>query len=180
VLSRAQKEEQVVELREKFGRATGLFLADYRGLKVDEVNELRRKLREEEESQPEYRVAKNAMLKLAAAGTDCESIAELCEGPTALAIAYGYPVALAKTLVDFAKQHEVFELKGGILDGSPLDSAAVAKLATLPSLTEIRAQMVGLIQAPATKLVRLLNEPAGQLARLVEARRGALEEGGDA
>ena len=86
--------------------------------------------------------------------------------------------SLAKALVAFGKEHEVFEIKGGYLDGQALEPADVAKLATLPNLQELRGKLVGLIQAPATKLVRLLNEPGGQLARLVGARRSSLEESG--
>jgi large subunit ribosomal protein L10 len=82
---------------------------------------------------------------------------------------------LAKTLVDYAKEHEVFELKGGYLDGRMLDTQEVETLATLPTLETLRGQMVGLLQASATKLARLLKEPGGQMARLVEARRAQLE-----
>lgn len=178
MLTRAQKEEQVADLRERFQKSTALFLADYRGLNVDQMSQLRAKLRQDAENRSEYRVAKNSLLKLASAGTDCSAITELCVGPTAIAIAYDDPVQVAKTLVDFSKDHEVFEVKGGVLDGNALGPEGIAKLATLPSLLEIRAKMVGLVQAPATKLVRLLSEPGGQLARLVEARRASLEEGG--
>ena len=93
-------------------------------------------------------------------------------------MSYGDPVALAKVLVDFQKKHEDFELKGGFLDGKALDTGEIARLATLPNLQEIRGTLVGLLVAPATKLVRLLNEPGAQLARIVEARRAALEESG--
>ena len=90
----------------------------------------------------------------------------------------GNAAALAKTLVEFQKKHDVFELKGGYLDGEALDTGEIARLATLPNLHELRGLLVGLLVAPATKLVRLLNEPGAQLARLVEARRSALEESG--
>ena len=83
---------------------------------------------------------------------------------------------VAKVLVDCGKKIDAFELKGGYLDGKALDVAEVAKLATLPSLLELRGKIVGLIQAPATKLVRLLSEPGGQLARLVDARAKSLGE----
>jgi large subunit ribosomal protein L10 len=84
-------------------------------------------------------------------------------------------VTLAKVLVDYEKDKEPFELKGGFLDGKALGTGEIATLATLPSLDQLRGKLVGLLQAPATKLVRLLNEPGAQLARLVEARRGSLE-----
>ena len=98
-------------------------------------------------------------------------IAEHFQGPTSIAISFGDPVGLAKILSDFAKENEVFELKGGVVDGEVVDSAQIAALAKLPSMDELRGTIVGLLQAPATKLVRLISEPGAQLARLVEARR---------
>ena len=175
MLTRAQKEEQVSELKEKFGRATGVFVADYRGLTVDETNELRSELRGEDPDDSEYSVKKNSVLRLAVADTDLSGLSDQFAGPTAVAISYGDPVRIAKVLVDAEKKHDTFELKGGFLDGNTLDVAEVGTLATLPSLLELRGKIVGLLQAPATKLVRLFNEPGGQLARLLDAR-GKQEE----
>ncbi len=176
MLTRAQKEEQVTDLRDKFTRATGVFVADYCGLTVDEVNELRSGLRGDEPDASEYTVTKNSVLKLAVADTDLSPLTDCFVGPTAIAISYGDPVRVAKVLVDCDKNNDAFELKGGFLDGKTLDVAEVGKLATLPSLLELRGKIVGLIQAPATKLVRLLNEPGGQLARLVDSRAKSLGE----
>ena len=117
VLTRAQKEEQVAELKEKFGRATCVYVADYRGVDVKSANELRGRIRTEGGGDYEYRVTKNSVLRRAAADSDVPSIVEHFQGPTAIAISYGDPVGLAKILVDFAKEHEVFELKAGVLDG---------------------------------------------------------------
>jgi len=174
VLSRAQKQEQVEELKEKFARATGVIVADYRGIDVQSVNALRRKLRE---GQFEYRVAKNTLLRLAAEGTDVAQIRDRFQGPTAIAISFGDPVGLAKTLVDYAKDHETFEIRGGMVDGKAIDGAEVGKLATLPSLDQLRGKLVGLLKAPATKLAGVLQAPAGQLARVMAARRDQLEGG---
>ena len=178
MLTREQKKDAVAELGDKFGRATSVFVADYRGLSVEEVRELRGKLRSESEGEGEYeyRVAKNSLLSLASEGHDAEVLKDHFTGPTAIAISYGDPVGLAKMLVSYAKEHEVFEIKGGVLDGKALDQAEVAHLATLPNLLELRGKIVGILQAPAVKLARLLNEPGGQLARLVSARKDALEE----
>jgi large subunit ribosomal protein L10 len=178
MLTRVQKEEQVASLREKFDRATSVFVADYRGLTVGAVNELRSKLRSDSSGDVEYRVVKNSLLKLATADTELSALQEHFEGPTAIAISWGDPAALAKTLVEYAKTNEPFDLKGAFLDGRSLDEGEVATLATLPSMDELRGQLAGLIQAPATKLVRLLTEPGAQLARIVEARRAELEEAG--
>jgi large subunit ribosomal protein L10 len=179
VLNRAQKEEQVADFKDKFGRATSVFVTDYRGLTVKQSNDLRRELRGDAPEESEFLVAKNSLLKLAAADSEVSSISEHFRGPSAIAVSYGDPVRIAKVLVDFQKKIDVFEIKGGFLDGNALGAEEVATLATLPSLLELRAKLVGLIQAPATKLVRLLSEPGSQLARLVEARRGALEESGE-
>ncbi|MFT5441701.1 MAG: large subunit ribosomal protein L10 [Myxococcota bacterium] len=177
MLTRAQKEEQVSVLKDKLGRATGVFVADYSGLSVDEVDGLRVKLRGDVPDESEYSVRKNSILRLAVAGTDMENISGYFAGPTAVAISYGDPVRVAKVLVECGKELDAFEIKGGYLDGNALDVSEVATLATLPSLLELRGKIVGLIQAPATKLVRLLSEPGGQLARLVDARSKSLGDG---
>jgi large subunit ribosomal protein L10 len=179
VLTIAKKKEAVAELREKFERAKGIFVADYSGLDVEAVNQLRRNLRVEGEGDYEYRVHKNTLMRRAAEGSEVESIVEYFAGPTALAISYGAPVGLARALVNYAKENQAFELRGGLLDGRSIDTGEVETLATLPSLDQIRAKLVGLIQAPAQKIAMVLCAPAGQLARVVEARRAAMKESGD-
>jgi large subunit ribosomal protein L10 len=177
VLTRTQKEEQVAELKDKFGRATSVYVMDYRGLDVESANALRRRIRLEGNGDFEYRVAKNAVLKLASVGSDFAAVTSHFVGPTSVAISYGDPVGLAKILSEFAKENEVFELKGGVVDGEVIDAAQIAVLAKLPSLDALRSMLLGLIEAPATKLVRLLVEPGTQLARLVDARKSQLEQG---
>jgi large subunit ribosomal protein L10 len=176
MLTRAQKEEQVADLKEKFGRASCVYIADYCGIDVQSANELRSKIRSEGGGDFEYRVTKNSVLRLAAGDTDVARIAEHFQGPTSIAISYGDPVALAKVLSDFAKGHDVFTLKAGILAGNAVTPAEIEKIATLPSLDQLRGKIIGLLQAPATKLVRLLCEPGTQLARVLSAR-GAQEGG---
>ena len=177
MLTRSQKEDQIATMRDKFGRATGVFVADYRGLTVGQANNLRARLRGDAAGgEVEYQVAKNSVLRRAASDSPIDVLLECFNGPTAVAISYGDPAALAKVLVGYAKESEVFELKGAFLDGRSLDSDEIKTLATLPTRDELRGMLVGLLQAPATKLVRLLKEPGGQLARLLEARRTALEE----
>jgi len=178
VLTRAQKEEQIAEFKEKFERANSFYIADYRGLDVPAVNELRSKIYIEGGGDYEYRVLKNSVLRRAVEGLDASEVAEHFNGPTVVALSYGDPIGLAKILSDFAKTHEVFELKGGVLDGKAVSTAEIATIATLPTLDELRGKMVGLIQAPAAKLARLMNEPAAQLARVLEARHKSLEEAG--
>jgi len=166
MLSRAQKENEVAALKDRFGRATSVFVADYRGLDVSSVDALRRELRQKGEGAYEYRVTKNTLLRLAVEGSTAEPLRQHFEGPTALAFSFGDPIGLAKVLVDYAKGHEVFELRGGLVEGRPVDQAEIATLATLPGLDELRAKVAGVLQAPA-----------GQLARLAAARQRQLEEG---
>ena len=177
MLTRQQKEDQVAELKDKFERATSVFVADYKGLGVAQMETLRGDLRKAEASESEFRVAKNSVLRLASNGGPAEGLQEHFSGTTSIAMSFGDPVALAKTLVDYAKDNEDFEIRSAVVDGEVLDGAGIKHLSTLPSLDELRGKIVGLLQAPAVKLARLLNEPGGQLARVVSAK-GA-EEGGE-
>jgi large subunit ribosomal protein L10 len=179
MLTRQQKEEQVAELHDRFERATSVFVADYSGLSVIQLEALRSGLRKAKGSESEFRVAKNSVLRLACEGGPAEGLKEHFTGTTSIAMSFGEPVALAKTLVDYAKENEAFEIRIGLLDGQVLEPKEISNLATLPSLDELRGKIVGLLQAPAGKLARLLNEPAGQMARIIAARRAALDEGGE-
>ena len=170
MLSRTQKESQVAELRQKLERATSMYVVDYRGIDVQAVDALRRRVRSEGKGQYEYRVTKNAVLRRATEGSDFAVLAEEFVGPTAVALSFGDPAGLAKILDQFAKDHEVFELKGGVIDGEKLDRVGIGTLATLPNLDELRAMIVGLLLAPATKLARLVSEPGAGIARVVAAR----------
>jgi large subunit ribosomal protein L10 len=176
VLTRTQKEEQIAELNEKFSRAKSVYVADYRGLNVAAADNLRQQIRKGGAGDFEYRVAKNSVLRRASADLDVAGLVEHFEGPTAVAISFSDPVGLAKILSDFAKDHEVFELKGGVVEGEVIDTAQIAALAKLPSMDALRGILIGLVLAPATKLVRVVAEPGTQLARLVEARRSQQEE----
>jgi large subunit ribosomal protein L10 len=178
VLTRAQKESEVAELHERFQRASSVFVAEYRGLSVAAVDALRSQLRAAGGTDFEYRVAKNTLVRRAASGTIGDALAPHLEGPTALAFSFGDPARLAKVLVDYAKGNEVFKVRGGVMDGQPLGAEEIATLATLPSLDELRGKLIGLVQAPATKIAAVLAAPAGQLARLMGARREKLEEAG--
>lgn len=170
MLTRKQKEEQVAELREKFDRATSVFVADYRGIPVAKLEGLRKGLRAAKASDSEFRVAKNSILRRASEGGPIAGISRHFKGTTSVAISFGDPAALAKALVDYAKVNEQFQLRGAVLEGEVLDSAGIATLATLPTLDELRGKLIGLLQAPASQLARLLNEPGAQLARVMAAK----------
>src|SRR5580700_3509147 len=134
-------------------------------MSVAEATELRRQMRA---AGAGYRVTKNRLAKRAIEGTDFAGLAPLFTGPTAVAYSRD-PVAAAKAVVAFANRNDKLRIVGGGLAGQMLDVAAVRALATLPSLDELRGKIIGLIQAPATKLAGLLQAPAGQLARLLAA-----------
>ena len=179
MLTRGQKEEQVRELKTKFSRATSVFVAEYRGLGVQRQDALRRKLRAEGKGSYEYRITKNTLLRRAAEGSDVAHISAHFKGPTAVAISYGDPVGLAKILVEYAKENEIFKLRGAVLEGRPLGQAEIATLATLPSLEALRGKILGLLAAPASQLARLMAAAGAELARVIEARRKALSEVGE-
>ncbi len=178
MLTFEQKKEAVAALKSKLDRANSVIAVDYRGLDVPSINVLRGKLRRGGDY--ESHVVKNSILRRAAEGGDLSELADLFQGPTAVALSYGDPVGMAKALVDFAKDNEALELKGGVLDGKTISIGEIAKLATLPSLDGLRGKLIGLLQAPAQKIAMVLQAPGGQLARLTEARRAQLEDGGGA
>jgi len=178
VLTRGQKQTEVEELHDRFSRATSVFVAEYRGLTVAAVDDLRAKMRSAGAGAFEYRVAKNTLLRRAAAGSAGEALAVHFRGPTAVAFSFGDPARLAKLLVDYAKDREPFKLRGAVVEGQALGNAEIAKLATLPSLDELRGKLIGLLQAPAGQLARLLAAPGAQIARVVGARHSQLEEAG--
>jgi len=170
-VDRAEKEELVAALHERLGSATALVVTRQSGMTVAESMELRRNVREAGAS---YRVTKNRLVKLALEGTQFQALAPLFTGPTAIAVSDD-PVAAAKVCVAFAKKNEKLTIVGGGLAGQVLDPEGVKALATLPSLDELRGKLIGLINAPATKLAGVVQAPTGQLAR-VFAAYGAKDE----
>lgn len=178
MLTRSQKEVEVAELHDRFVRATSVFVAEYRGLDVASVDALRSKMRAAGADAFEYRVAKNTLLRRAAAGSSGEPLTPHFRGPTAVAFSFGDPAKLAKILVDYAKEREHFKMRGAVVEGQALGIAEISQLATLPSLDELRGKLIGLLQAPAGQLARLIAAPAGQIARVVGARHEQLEEAG--
>lgn len=178
MLSRDAKEALVGKVHEKLMSAQAVFLVDYRGLKVSEINDLRQKLRE---ASSELEVVKNTLLKRAAQGTPADALAEHFNGPMALTVSQTDAVGPAKVLTTFSKEVPVLEIRVGLLDGRVLDLNEIKQLASLPSLPELRSKLLALFQAPAGNLVRLLAAPASQLARAVSLRQEQLAaQGGGA
>lgn len=160
------KIQVVEEFAAKLATAKAAFIADYRGLTVDEVNELRGKLRD---AGVEYRVVKNTLLKLAAKDTPFECLSEFLQGPTAIAIAQDDPVAPAKVLSDYAKDSKVFELKSAVLEGKVLSEADIKALADLPSREVLLAKMLGSINAPVSNFVGVLAAVPRSLVQVLSA-----------
>lgn len=173
-MNRAEKTQMVESLAELFRSRPHVILADYRGLTANQANDLRRRVRG---AGGGLIVLKNRLAKRAAEGTALALMREQLEGTCALAHHESDPVALAKALGDFSREHPQLGLKAAVVDAkSFLDSGGVKALATMPGLPELRAQFLALLQTPGTQLVRLLGTPASQLARAVDARREKLGE----
>jgi large subunit ribosomal protein L10 len=164
-MDRAQKAEQVAELKQTFNEVGVVVVTRNLGLTVAQSTALRNRMRD---AGARYKVAKNTLALIAVEGTAYAPISDMLTGPTALATSTD-PVAAAKVAVDFAKTTDRFEIVGGAMGDTLLDVSGVKALAELPSLDELRARIVGLVNAPATKIARLLNEPGAQLARVFAA-----------
>ena len=164
-MDRAQKNELVAELNRTFTETSVVVITRNLGLTVAQSTELRVKMREAGAS---YKVAKNRLARIAAEGTPYAALSDLLTGPTALATSPD-PVAAAKIAVEFAKTNDKLEIVGGAMGDTVLDANGVKALAELPSLDELRAKIVGLLQAPATKIAQVVQAPAGQLARVFGA-----------
>jgi len=164
-VDRAAKKELVTTLNGVFKATNVVVVAHYSGLNVAQMQTLRRQMKQ---AGAAVKVAKNRLAKLALEGTDAALIVPLLKGPTLIAYS-GDPVAAPKVAADFAKANEKFVILGGTMGTTALDPNGVKALAALPSLDELRAKIVGLIQAPATKIAQLVNAPAAKLARVVQA-----------
>ena len=164
-MERAAKQELVTELKGVFKTTNTVVVAHYAGLTVAQMQVLRKQARQ---AGTTVKVAKNRLAKIALEGTDVASIGSLLKGPTVIAYSDD-PVGASKVAVDFAKGHEKFVILGGAMGKTVLDQNGVRALAALPSLDELRAKIVGLIQAPATKIAQVINAPATKLARVVQA-----------
>ncbi|WP_018249365.1 50S ribosomal protein L10 [Orenia marismortui] len=163
---RGKKELIVQDLVEKFSNAKSAVLTDYRGLNVEEVTELRAKLRE---AGVEYKVAKNTLTYLAAKETGYEDIKEYLSGPIAIAFSSEDPVAPAKILSDFAKDHDNLEIKSGILSGDILDADGIKALADIPPREVLLAQIARGMKAPISGLVYSLKYPINGLVYALNA-----------
>ena len=164
-MDRAAKKEAVANLNGIFKSTAVVVVAHYSGLTVPQMQNLRKQMKQ---AGATVKVAKNRLAKIALEGTDAAVIVPLLKGPTLIAYS-GDPVAAPKAAVEFAKTHERLVVLGGAMGKSALDANGVRALAALPSLDELRAKIIGLIQAPATKIAQVVNAPATKVARVLRA-----------
>ena len=164
-MDRTEKREFVASLASVFAETSFVLVAQNKGLTVADVSELRRRMRA---AGATYKVAKNRLATLALEGTRFDGVQPLLKGPTAIAWSTD-PVAVAKTAVEFAKTNDKFVVLGGALGTQTLNAEGVKALAELPSLETLRAQLLGLIQTPATRIAGILQAPGGQVARVLSA-----------
>jgi large subunit ribosomal protein L10 len=168
-MNRTEKHDLVSQMRDVLQGASLVLVTQQSGLTVAEVTNLRRSMRE---NQAEFKVLKNTLAQIAVKDTALDGLTPLLKGPTALAYSAD-PIAAAKVIVKFANTNDKLKVVGGYLNGQLLSEASVKALATLPSLDELRGTLIGLIQAPATKLARLAKEPGACVARVLSAKAAA-------
>jgi large subunit ribosomal protein L10 len=167
-----EKKKIVDELKDKFSKSKVVIVTDYKGLDVTTINSLRRELRE---LQVEYRVVKNTLLIRATENTDLAMIKDNFKGPSAVAISYEDPVAPAKVLTDFAKDHEQFDIKAGVIEGRALDLPAIKALSKLPSREELVGQLLFVMAGVPTGLVRALSDIPRRLLNVLGAVKNQKE-----
>ena len=171
-MKRSDKNDFVQNLKEELKNSSSVVVAHYAGLSVSETDNLRKEMRS---NGAKFKVTKNRLTKIALTGTPYESIEDLFTGPTAIAYSSD-PVAPARVSVEFEKKFENFKILGGSYEGEKIDNAKINFLATLPSLDQIRAKLLGLLNAPAQKIASITQAPGGQLARLINAKSEQLEK----
>ena len=178
-MQRSEKEQVVAELVERLRSTDTLIVADYRGLSVTEINNLRGQLLEHG---ARFTVVKNTLTRRAAEEAGADALLALLDGPTAIAFleSDGDPVAVAKALSTAARETKVLEIRGGILDGQQIGEADVKSLATLPAADVLRAQLVSAVSGPLMTVVGLFTAPLRDLVNVIDARIKQLEEQGGA
>ena len=173
-----QKERVVEQLAQRLRDSETLMVADYRGLTMPEIDELRSRLLE---AGARFTVVKNTLTRRAAEAAGKENVLELIDGPTAIAFleAEGDPVAVAKVLSETARTNDVLVIRGGVFEGAVVGDAEIKRLATLPPADVLRAQLVGAVAAPLTTVVGLFAAPLRDLVGVIDARIRQLEEQGE-
>lgn len=163
--NRELKQKVVENMQDVFASSSLLLVMHNKGLKVSEAKDLRKKVKN---AGSRYLVAKNTLIKIALKGSQFQELESLMEGPTSLAYSSD-PIAVSKVIMEFIKDNDRLEVRGGVMDGAYLDVNAIKTLASLPSLDEIRAKLIGLFNAPATKIAQIIQAPGSQVARALNA-----------
>lgn len=176
-MDKTEKAGVVEDFKNRFKGAAGILVADYRGLTVLEVNDLRKAFRK---VGVDYSVVKNTLAKLAINGGEFDSLKDWFKGTTAVAITHGDAPAMAKAAVDFAKTHANFKLRGVFVEGEKFLAEGIKALADLPSKEEIRATLLGVINAPLTQLLAQFNAPGQNLVGVLQAKADKDKEAGGA
>ena len=166
-MNRREKEQIISDLHQQVEKVKAVVLTNYRGLNVEQMNQLRQRLREEKVS---FNVIKNTLMKLASKGTDLEKLNDYFEGPTAVAVSHGDPISLAKILSDFQKTQPLFEIKGGVIEGRVIPPEEVKALASMPSREVIFTQILGEVQTPGIQLAGVLYSAVQQMLNIIQAR----------
>jgi large subunit ribosomal protein L10 len=165
-MKKAEKTDLVSDLSQRFGRASMALVSEYKGMTAAESTELRSRLRA---VRGELRVAKNTLVRRAISDTKFAALDSQLGGPVGLILSFEDPIIVARTVTSFKEAGDRFKLRGGVLEGKPLTREEIQELANMPPKEVVMARLLGLIQAPASALVRLLNEPGSGVARLVDA-----------
>ena len=176
-MNRKEKEQTISELQKQIERYKGAVLANFRGLNVDQMNQIRQRLREEKIS---FHVVKNTLMKRASKGTDLEKINPYFEGPTAMAISYGNPVSLIKIFLDFIKTQPSLEIKVGLIEGEVVAPGEMKALASLPSREVLMAQILGGIQMPAAQVGGTIQSLFQHVLGVLQARVDQMASSADA
>lgn len=172
-MNRTEKTQNISELQKKLDGSKAVVLTNFRGLNVEQLTRLRKRLREEKIA---YEVVKNTLAKLATRGTDLEKLKDYFEGPTAVVISYGEPIALAKVLAEFQKTLPTFEVKAGLIEGKVASPPEIKALASMPPREVILAQILGGIQGPAAQLAGALQSAIQQVLGTIQARVDQLSQ----
>jgi large subunit ribosomal protein L10 len=176
-LNRKEKEQTIANLQKRIDRYKGAVLTSFRGLKVDQISQIRKRLREEKIS---FHVVKNTLMQRASMGTDLEKIKPYFDGPTAMAISDGNPISMVKIILDFVKTQPALEIKIGLIEGEVVAPGEMKGLASLPSREVLFAQILGGIQMPAAQVGGAIHSLFQQVLGVLEARVDQLADSVDA
>lgn len=163
---RPEKVAVVKDIKQKIKKSDGIILTDFRGLNVDEISELRHRLRQQG---VDYKVFKNTLLRIAAQQLNLEELMQYLVGPTALAFGYEDGVSAVKALADFSREYKALKIKAGVIDGEVMDAAKIKVLASLPSREGLLAMFIGSLEGPIAGFVQVIGSPVQALAGTLNA-----------